>query len=234
MFPFDASLSPWIGLAWFGGLTVAAFLVTWLATDVLHVRRTPFIGILLVVTAGFTAGFVAWAGAGVRFVTYHWAWGILGGVVASALMVAMARRIPVGPHRNGYGHLVPWEGGVYGVAEGVLLSVLPVAMLWQMSRSFGWTTGAVTAGAVALAIVGSAFLIAVHHLGYPEFRNKLMRFPVILCTVLSVAYVVTGSVLAPIIGHIVVHVAMLRRGMELPPHAADDVAMGQWFAREAA
>ena len=234
MFPFDRGLDPWVGLAWFGALTVAAFLVTWLATDLLKMRRTPFIAILFLVTAGLTAGHVAWTGAGARFVTYHWAWGILGGVVASASMLAMARRIPQGPHRGRYLHLLPWEGGVYGVAEGVLLSVLPVAMLWQLSRSFGWTDGATTAGAIALAIVGSAFVIAVHHLGYPEFRNTLMRFPVALCTVLSIAYLVTGSLLAPVLGHIVVHVAMLRRGLELPPHAKGDVAMGELFAREAA
>jgi hypothetical protein len=234
MFPFDSSLGPWIGLAWSGGLSVAAFLVTWVATDLLHIKRTPFIGILLLVTAGLTWGYVAWTGAGTKFVTYHWGWGLLGGAVASALMVGMTRRIPLGPHRDHYGHLVPWEGFVYGVAEGVLLSVLPVAMLWQVSRSFGWTSGAATVGAVVLAIVGSAFLIAVHHLGYPEFRNKLMRFPVALCTVLSVAYLVTGSLFAPVIGHIVVHVAMLRRGLELPPHAKSDVVMGELFAREAA
>lgn len=234
MFPFDQSLDPWIGLGWFGILTVAAFLVTWLATDVLHVKRTPFIGILFVVTAVLTAGYVVWTGAGVDFVTYHWGWGLLGGAVAGALMIAMSRRIPVGPHRGHIGHLVPWEGFVYGVAEGVLLSVLPVAMLWQVSRSFGWTDGAATIGAVTMAIVGSAFLIVVHHLGYPEFRNQLMRFPVALCTVLSIAYLVTGSLLAPVIGHIVVHVAMLRRGLELPPHEKGDVAMGQFFAREAA
>jgi hypothetical protein len=233
MFPFDPSLDPWIGLGWFGILTMVAFLVTWLATDVAHIRRTPFIGLLTVVAAGLTWGFVAWAGAGTAFLTYHWGWGLLGGLVVSLAMVGMARRLPRGPHGDHSRHLLPWEGVVYGTAEGVLLSVLPVAMLWQVSRSFGWTSGLPVVGAVALAILGSAFVIVVHHLGYPEFRNPLMRFPVALCTVLSVAYLVTGSVLAPVLGHIVVHGAMLERGLELPPHAQSDVQMGELFARAA-
>jgi hypothetical protein len=233
MFPFDPSLDPWIGLAWFGALTVLAFLVTWLSTDLLHVRRTQFIALLTCLTVGLAWGYVAWTAAGTKFLTHHWGWGLLGAGVAGVAMIAMAHRMPRRPHSERYRHLVAWEGFVYGITEGVLLSVLPVAMLWQVSRSFGWTDGPATIGAVVLALVGSAFLIAVHHLGYPEFRNKLMRFPVALCSVLSFAYLVTGSVLAPVIGHIVVHVAMLRRGLELPPHAKDDVSMGELFARAA-
>jgi MFS family permease len=233
MFPFDRSLDPWIGLTWFGALAVGAFLVTWIATDIAHMRRTWFIAVLSLVTAGLTWGYVAWTGAGAAFITYHWGWGLLGGAVSGLAMLAMARRLPRGPHGDHFRRLVPWEGFVYGVAEGVLLSVLPVAMLWQVSKSFGWTTGLPVVGAVLLVIAGSAFVTTVHHLGYPEFRNPLMRFPVALCTVLSVGYLVTGSLLAPAIGHIVVHVAMLRRGLELPPHAKDDLAMGELFARAA-
>jgi hypothetical protein len=36
---------------------------------------------------------------------------------------------------------------------------------------------------------------------------------------LSLAYLATASPIAAIGGHIIIHLAMLRRGIELPPHA---------------
>ena len=49
-----------------------------------------------------------------------------------------------------------------------------------------------------------------------------MRSPVVGCTILSVAYLLTAKPFAAIGGHIILHLAMLRRGMEeLPPHGTD-------------
>ena len=67
----------------------------------------------------------------------------------------------------------------------------------------------------------SVAVIVVHHLGYPEYRGPAMRSPVVGCTILSIAYLLTANPLAAIGGHIILHLAMLRRGMELPPHRTD-------------
>jgi hypothetical protein len=224
MFPFDRSLDAWVGLGWLGASFVAAFAVTYVATDLLRMRRAPYVALLAFVTGGFTAAFLAWSGAGARFWSYQWGWGLLGAALASILMILVSRRLPRLSKPQHFLGLVAWEGVVYGAAEGVLLSVLPVAIMWQVLRSFGWTSTFEQVSAGVLAILASIVLVVVHHLGYWEFRSKLMKYPVIMCTGLGVAYLLTGNVIAPIVGHIVLHVVMLRRGVELPPHVR------QWSA----
>jgi hypothetical protein len=215
VFPFDRTLEGATGLVWLGVLLVVGFLVTWLATDIGRVKRTPFVGLLALVTGATTAGYLWWSGAGTRFWTHQWAWGLLGMAAASVLMLMFARRLPHTAKPSGIVALIGWEGLVYGTAEGLLLSVLPVAMMSQISRSFGWTAGV---GAL-VALVSSIALIAVHHLGYREFRGPMMRYPIVLCGVLTIAYLLTASPIAPVVGHVVFHVALVARGIELPPHA---------------
>jgi len=217
VFPFDPSLDTGITLVWLAALVAVAFLVTWLSTDAGQLRRAPFVGVLGIVTGGLTAGYLAWAGAGSGFWTYHWGWGLLAAAVVSVAMVALVRRrLPRKEVVLLTGGLIAWEGLVYGTAEGTLLSVLPVAMAWQLARSLGW--GA--AIGVMTAVLMSVAVVAIHHLGYPEFRSRIMKYPVVMCTALAIAYVASSSPLAPIIGHIVLHGAMLAQGIELPPRTS--------------
>lgn len=45
-----------------------------------------------------------------------------------------------------------------------------------------------------------------------------MRLPVMGCSVLNRGYLVTASPIAAMGGHFILHVAMMIRGVELPPH----------------
>jgi hypothetical protein len=108
---------------------------------------------------------------------------------------------------------------VYGVTEGTLLSILPVLAVWQRGRALGWTgdwPGKVGVGALAMA--ASILVIGIHHLGYREFRGPQVRYPIIACGFFSLGYLLTGSVIAAIGGHIVVHLVMIVHGTEMPPH----------------
>ena len=71
-------------------------------------------------------------------------------------------------------------------------------------------------------------MVAVHHLGYREFRGraateKLMG-ALAACGVQALAFLLTGNVLAPMVAHIVLHAQMILRGVELPP--ASDTRLG--------
>ena len=110
------------------------------------------------------------------------------------------------------------EGPVYGVAEGVLLSVLPVLITWQPVRGPGW---AGTAGAVAawvLPIMASIAVVIVHHLGHPEYRNRMLVPISEGCGLLSLGHLLTGSPIAPTLGHVLGHTSCLLHGAGLPPH----------------
>ena len=64
-------------------------------------------------------------------------------------------------------------------------------------------------------------VIVVHHLGYWEYRNRMLRPIAVGCGLMSVGYLVTGSPLTPMVAHVISHVSAIQRGVELPPHQRD-------------
>ena len=117
--------------------------------------------------------------------------------------------------------LLVWEGLFYGAAEGLLLSALPVLVAWQTFHLLGWTdTTAGSIGSGVLAIGASVVVIWVHHLGYREFRgNPQIVLPILVCGVLSIAYLLTASPIAPVGGHFLLHAGLEVRGVAMPPYS---------------
>jgi hypothetical protein len=223
--PTAATAISWLGA--FGWLTVigaASFLVAWALTSRLGVRRTPYILVLALLTGGLTVGYLTWSDTSLTsFATNRWGWGLVGAVVAGALLAWLSRHQPGGPRSQGWrlAAALAWEGVVYGSTEGLLLSVLPVLVTWQGFAAHGWTSGpgkSLVAGIVAMA--ASLAVIVVHHLGYRGFHDRAALAPVMVgCGLLSLAYLLTASPLAAVGGHILLHTALNLRGTEMPPYA---------------
>jgi hypothetical protein len=208
---------------WISGLLVMGFAVSWLLTDVAKIRRTPYILWLTVVTGTFTGAYLAAVGVSpMELLRHNAGWGVLAGVVVAIPITLGMRRLGEvsTEHRSRpTTTLVAWEGLVYGVAEGVLLSALPALIIWHAADSAGWTARLPTTAAMwALALGASVAVITVHHLGYWDFRGRRIVSAVVACAVLTLAFLATGSILAPVVGHVALHVAGLRLGVELPPH----------------
>ena len=226
----DPSISWWMTLCALGTIAITAFLVSWLCTDVLHLRRAAYLAVLMAVTGALTYGYLAWSGTdALAFISTHWGWGVLGAVLSGALAVrailagASRRGIPRPVRRSPWkmtGGLL-WEGLLYGAAEGMLLSALPVLAAWQTFHSAGWTNSTLGAvGSGVLAIGASAVVIWVHHLGYREFRGTgEIALPILGCGVLSIAYLLTRSPIAPMGGHVLMHAGMEIRGVPMPPYS---------------
>jgi hypothetical protein len=68
-------------------------------------------------------------------------------------------------------------------------------------------------------VLAAAIVIVVHHLGYWSCRNKILIPITLALTVLTVAFLATGSWIAPALAHVVVHATLIVRGSEMPPHA---------------
>jgi hypothetical protein len=208
-------------------ISVVAFLVTWIVTDLGHVARTPYVAILFLTTLALAAGYLTWSGTSpADLVTAGWAWGLVGGAAAAAVVTPLVRRLPSGPRADGVqlvGRLI-WEGIVYGTAEAILLATLPVLAVWQGADARGWTDTAVgSTMSGALAVTGALFVIVVHHLGYREFRPRTSRKKLLGamlgCGIQALAFLLTGNVLAPIVAHMVLHWQLTLRGSEMPPTA---------------
>lgn len=222
--PIPTDTAPWTGsLTWLLALALAAFLVSWLVADRLRASQLTYVGVLTVMTAVFTIGYLAWAGISIRdFLTDHWLWGLAVGVLAGAIPAFAATRMKAtvpaehGPRRA---EAVAWDGVVYGISEGLLLSTLPALMAWQMVRALSWSGTAGTLSLIVLPLLASVMVIVLHHLGYPEFRNpREMSLAVIACGLLTVGFLITGNILTAPVGHVLMHSAAVLHGTELPPH----------------
>ena len=75
------------------------------------------------------------------------------------------------------------------------------------------------AGVALLASLGVA---AAYHLGFAEFRGPSLAGPLIGNGIITLSYLLTGSPVAPILAHVIMHAAAVFHGMEttaqLPPH----------------
>lgn len=216
------SITTWAPLLWLAGLFLLGFGVAWVLTDLGGMPRGRYIFFLAIAAGAFTAAYLAWSGTDPGdFMLHNWRWGLVGAAVSGLVLARAIATQPVLLARHGIRRAVAlaWEGVVYGATEGLLLSVLPVLLVWQSGWLAGWRGGgAVLAG--VLGLMASAAFIIVHHLGYRGFRGPQVLIIMAACSLLSVAYLVTGSALAPIIGHIIMHLGAVRHGTEMPPYAA--------------
>jgi hypothetical protein len=223
-------ITVWSQLIWLLALALASFLVTWIFTDLFHLTQTPYIGVLAVMTGVLLAGYLSWSKTDwVAFLSHNWLWGLVAASIVSALIIVgllrsmrsqpeMLEAVPRPEGLRLVGALV-WEGLVYGMAEGLLLSVLPVLITWQALSSLHWTEswyGIILSGVIALA--ASVIVIAIHHLGYREYRGSKLLSAEVGCAPLSLAYLLTLNPLTAGVGHSILHMAAVLRGIELPPH----------------
>jgi hypothetical protein len=219
--PVPAHEAVWWGsLLWLVGVTAVSFLVAWITGTRLHIRRVAYVPILFTVTAGLTIGYISWLGVGFADVaSARWGWGVLAGLVAPILLWKPMTHQPVTRHVRG--RQLPWEllwdGGVYGVAEGVLLSALPPFIAWQMVHSLGWSGAGGGIARWLLPILASAVVVVIHHLGYWNCRNKILIPITLALQLLTIGFLLTGSWIAPALGHVFMHFEATIRGVEMPP-----------------
>lgn len=209
-------------LAWIAAGAVLGFFLSAVFSGSLHLDRNVFLFPYVAAVTAFVAAHLHWKGikatAAVRDRALP---GLIAGVLVGALMIANVWSLPPSPAPTGKALAVAllWPGLVYGLADAVLLSVVPVLALSEITR-FRAAQGRVVA--VVGAVVASAVVTAAYHLGYEEFQGAALAAPLIGNTLLTLSYVVSRSPLAPIVGHVAMHLAVVLHGMEnavqLPPH----------------
>ena len=88
------------------------------------------------------------------------------------------------------------------------------------SRTAGWKRRVTALGA-------SLLVTAVYHLGFREFQGPSLKQPLIGNGVITAAYLITGNLFTPVIGHVIMHGAAVFHGIEstpqLPPHSPHSV-----------
>jgi hypothetical protein len=212
------------GASWVAAAALLGFAIPAVFSSGLRWERTFFLIPYVIFVLAFLALFFRWNGFSSREFTRHWLLGAIGAAAVGYFVVQNVYSQPASAAPAGaqlYWAML-WFGIVYGVVDALFLNVLPV-LAFQGPRFHdsdpGWRR---RVGAGLLGMLASISIAAAYHLGFAEFRDASLVYPLIGNAIITVGYVVTRSPLAAIGAHAAMHVASVLHGMEtvlqLPPH----------------
>jgi hypothetical protein len=214
-------------LAWLAGGFVVAFAVPFLLADLLELNRDLFYGLYAIAVLAL---FGLWARATgydlVAAVKRRWLWAVGLGAAFAGVMAFMVVRTDDATARPGGFELIGallWRGVLYGVTDGLLLSVFPILVVFAAfagSRLNDRFAGKVMIGVVAL--LASLAMTAVYHFGYSDFRSEKVAKPLTGDVMWSVPTLVTLNPIGAPIAHAGLHVSAVLHSYDtetfLPPH----------------
>jgi hypothetical protein len=212
---------------WLGVGFVLAFSMPFFLTDVFDLDRDIFYGLYAASVFGL---FAAWARAtGYDLVTAsHRRWPLaigLGLAMAAVLATIVVRSDDATSRPDGIdlAAAIVWRGFLYGLTDGLLLSVFPILVVFAALAGSTLAThvrGRVVIGSVAL--LASLAMTAVYHAGYSDFRSEKLRKPLLGDVVWSVPTLVTLNPIGTPIAHVGLHVSAVLHSYDtdtfLPPH----------------
>jgi hypothetical protein len=217
---------PWQHLVWVFGGAILGMLIAAVFAGIFKLERNIFLIPYILLISVFLYSYARWSDFNLKETfSYKWGWGLLGGIVVGLFIVRSVLMQPSSPTPQGIDLLINlfWPGLIYGTIDGLLLSVLPVFAVLKASSALGWTnTWQKKIISNILALVISLVVIAVYHLGFPEFQNMQVFLPVFGVGLMSLAYIITRNPIAPVLSHIIMHIASVIHGIntvvQLPPH----------------
>jgi hypothetical protein len=226
-FAAHTSAAVWNQVRWFAGGLVLAFAVPFVFADVLDLPRDVYYGIYTISVVGF---FILWAhatGQSLRqMFRRRWRLSLVLGAAFAGLLTLLVLKTEDTTARPDGLELVGaviWRGVVYGLTDGLLLSVFPILAVYA---AFAGTKRPVRhAGRLTLvlaALAASLTMTAVYHAGYSDFRSEKVRAPLAGDVVWSVPTLLTLNPIGASIAHAGLHTSAVLHSYEtdtfLPPH----------------
>ena len=191
----------------------------------LGLGRYPFVAGWTVVVAALWLAFARDQGVHLRTqLARRLPSGLVIGVLVGALLAWTVGRQPASAAPAGPALLLDlaWLGVVYGTVDALCLAVIPVMALYATRPADEVRSAAGRLRAAAAALAGSALITAAYHAGFREFQGPQLVLPVLGGLATTVAYLLSGSVIAPILAHVIMHAAAVLHGaattVQLPPH----------------
>ena len=221
----------WHGLsvhwAWLAGGLIFAFALPYVLADVLEINRDLFYGLYALAVIAL---FALWSRSTgydlIAAAKRRWVAALVLGLAVAAVMVAIVLRTEDATARPDGLELigaVAWRGILYGVTDGLLLSVFPILVVFAAfagTRLHRSLSGRVAIGAIAL--VASLAMTAVYHAGYSDFRSEKMSKPLTGDVIWSVPTLLTLNPIGSPIAHAGLHTSAVLHSYEtdtfLPPH----------------
>lgn len=213
-------------LGWIVAAGLLGFAITLIFSAVLRLPRDIFLIPYIAFTLLFLFAYLRWSGFSIRdLILHNWIWGVLGAIILGIVTIRNVLSQPASPRSKGLNLIFDllWSGFLYGLTDGLLLSVLPVLATWQAFTLLKWTDSLLGTILVWLfAILASMFVTSAYHFGYIEFRGKRLITANVGNTVMTLGYLATSNPLAATLCHAAMHMAAVLHGPELvvqlPPH----------------
>lgn len=204
---------------------VAGLASSALFSSLLGWSRARFVGAWLVVASAVVVWYLRASGTRPMVqLTRRAAAGLLAGAIAAAWLTWTVLRQPGGAAPGG-GELLTallWLGVVYGAVDALILSVLPVLTLYGTVPEAELRQPGSRLRHAGIALAGSLLVTAAYHVGFREFQGAALIQPLIGNAVITIAYLASGSPIAPLLAHSAMHVAAVLHGpeaaLQLPPH----------------
>jgi len=196
-----------------------------LLSSIFHLPRDHFIALHAIAVLVFLAAYARIEGIDPRVqFRRRWAGGLLAGVLVGALLARTVLRQPGSSRPAGadLGWAILWDGALYGVIDALLLSVLPVLAVYGTRPTGELRSSAARWRWGLTALAASLCITAAYHAGFAEFRSPALLAPLVGNAIVTLSYLATGSPIAAVLSHAVMHGAAVLHGtattVQLPPH----------------
>ena len=217
----------YIYLLWTIGAAVLGFSIAAVFAGIFRLPRSIYLIPYVSLVSLYFYAFIHWSGISItNLLRQNWYWGLIGAVLVGVFTIRNILSQPASARAEGLPLIFEllWVGVVYGLADALLLSVLPVLATWEGFSALGWTSSLPEKIlVVAVAILASLFVTFAYHLGYPECRVvEGIAGPTIGNGAMTLGYVLTNNPIAALFSHIAMHIAGVLHGpatvIQLPPH----------------
>jgi hypothetical protein len=211
-------------LLWLVLAALIGFLVPALFSSGLRWERPLFLIPYVAIIGAFLILYFRSVSFSFKQLIAHWPYGLIGVAAATYFLLRNIQGQPVSAIPEG-GQLILallWIGLVYGVVDAFLLNVMPVLAIQGPKFYESGSSWKVRLARGLIALAASVVITVAYHAGYTEFHGPKMLFVIIGNVIITLSYLLTGSPLAPVVTHVIMHVAAVLHGMEttlqLPPH----------------
>jgi len=210
---------------WILSAGILGFTTAGVFSGLLHWSRAGFILVYLLVVLSLGVGYTRIAGLSWRAqFQRRWRPSLVGGVILSVLLAQSVLAQPGSERPRGLELVLSlgWYGVVYGAVDSLLLNIVPVLEVYRTRPAEELHDGVHRFRVGVAALLASLFVTAMYHLGFVEYRGASLLQPLLGNGIITAGYLLTGSPVTPLLGHIVMHLVAVLHGMEtttqLPPH----------------
>jgi hypothetical protein len=211
-------------LIWLALAALVGFLVPAVFSTGLRWSRPLFLVPYVAIAGAFLVLYFRRAPVSLVQMTGRWHYALAGTAAASFFLLGNIRGQPASAAPEGAQLVLAlaWTGAAYGTIDGLLLNVMPVLAVQGPGFYAAGPSWKERLARGLLALAASLLVTVSYHAGYAEFHGPKMLSVVIGNTIITSSYLLTGSPLAGVATHVIMHVAAVFHGMEttlqLPPH----------------